>query len=511
MLGSRESEVLDHTAAQSGLRRKPLSRHWRDRIRKADPQGPKPSDGTGQARRSPVGPADSPLTRLRKRGEAAKYRTACYVLSHLGVMKVIFAILRFIRPVALFRNVLVVTKASEVREVLERFDDFTLGESIEPGMPWGAFLMTVDGREQHARERRMLQSVVDVQADSHLIRTIVADCCRRRTEEMAESGQIDVVADLAEPAMVAVLAEYLGVPPLGGDPQRMASIMRSLAGIIMVGPAVGSPQWCRSRADIADLTAQLLEQIAAGGLGTTNVGPIPDQSLLARLLRRYNSVTGPKWFDEDWIRRYLTGLVATGGATIVRGTTHAIDQFLEQPEALQQAQVLSAALDRAIRASDRATTDASVDAAKVDIEASRQALRGWTYEALRFRPMLPLLVRHCPRETIIANGTKRARRVPAGVIVIAPPLSAMFDGDAFPDPHAFQERPIESYFHFGFGPRHCFGKYIADIVMIEVVRALMRMPGVTRGGGQKGRVQYDGPAPCSLMVNFSTSRSELRQ
>jgi hypothetical protein len=41
------------------------------------------------------------------------------------------------------------------REVLERFDDFTLGESIEPGMPWGNFLMTVDWRQRHAQERQL--------------------------------------------------------------------------------------------------------------------------------------------------------------------------------------------------------------------------------------------------------------------------------------------------------------------------------------------------------------------
>src|SRR5580704_10522556 len=65
------------------------------------------------------------------------YRTRCFFLCHLGVLKVVFALLRRLRPVFIFRKVLVVTKASEVREVLGRFDDFTLSQSIEPGMPWG--------------------------------------------------------------------------------------------------------------------------------------------------------------------------------------------------------------------------------------------------------------------------------------------------------------------------------------------------------------------------------------
>ncbi|MFX9093454.1 hypothetical protein ABTN25_20180, partial [Acinetobacter baumannii] len=61
---------------------------------------------------------------------------------------------------------------------------------------------------------------------------------------------------------------------------------------------------------------------------------------------------------------------------------------------------------------------------------SREALTHYIYEALRFRPMLPLLVRDCPRETIIANGTRRVRIVPAGARVLAAPLAAMFDPDA---------------------------------------------------------------------------------
>lgn len=56
-------------------------------------------------------------------------------------------------PISIFGKLVVLTKMSDVREVLGRFDDFTLGEVIEPGMPWGAFLMTVDWSEQHARER----------------------------------------------------------------------------------------------------------------------------------------------------------------------------------------------------------------------------------------------------------------------------------------------------------------------------------------------------------------------
>ncbi|MGA8318189.1 MAG: cytochrome P450, partial [Bradyrhizobium sp.] len=58
------------------------------------------------------------------------YRVSCFFLCHLGYLKFGFGLLRRIRPVFIFKKVLVVTRASEVREVLQRFDDFTLGDFI---------------------------------------------------------------------------------------------------------------------------------------------------------------------------------------------------------------------------------------------------------------------------------------------------------------------------------------------------------------------------------------------
>src|SRR6185437_6919359 len=91
----------------------------------------------------------------------AWYRVLCFFLCHLWLYKISFRVLRRIRPVFIFKKFLVVTRAREVREVLQRFDDFTLGDIIDPGMPWGTFIMTVDWRQQHAQERQLLQDAVD--------------------------------------------------------------------------------------------------------------------------------------------------------------------------------------------------------------------------------------------------------------------------------------------------------------------------------------------------------------
>ncbi len=418
------------------------------------------------------------------------YRVQCHFLCQLGLFKFVFSVLRRFRPVFIFHKLMIVTQAREVREVLERFDDFTLGESIEPGMPWGNFLMTVDWRQRHAEERQWLQSAVDPIADPSRLRAIVDARCRQQIA--AANGSIDVVAELLEPVVVDIADKYFGIPPLAGNTQDMAHAMRDLAGIIMAKPPTDSEPWLRSRSHIAKITELVVNEITATSSAAGAPPTAQNDTLLTRFVQRLGASGAPGWFDQDWIRRYLTGLLATGGATIVRAAAGAIDQILAHPDALQEAQKVAIALTEAMGGSDANR-----------VETLRTDLRHYVYEALRFRPMLPLLVRDTPRDTVIAYGTKKARCVRAGTRVLAPPLSAMFDQEAVPNPSNFDaSRPFTQYLHFGFGARECFGRYIAEIALLEVFRSLLLLKGVARAKGAKGQLQFDGPVAAGLDVTF---------
>ncbi len=270
------------------------------------------------------------------------YRLLCFSLNHMLPLKLAFALLRRVRPLAMVSGNMVVTKSEDVREVLARFDDFQLGKFIEPGMPWGPFIMTVDWREQHAIERRLLQSVVNTADDVRQIRSIVSEECCANIDAAMGAGRLNVVSQLAEPAVVAIAAQYFGAPVLGGDPARMADAMANLAGIIMANPPVGSKPWIESRSTISDVTTALLGQIhdRKAAIEATGGRTLPDD-LLTRLVRVLREGQQPPWFGEDWIRRYMTGLIATGCATIVRATAHVMDQLLAHPQALRHAQNLA--------------------------------------------------------------------------------------------------------------------------------------------------------------------------
>ncbi len=443
------------------------------------------------------------------------YRGFCFLLSHHLPFKLMFAVLRRTRPIAVVGKNVIVTKANDVREVLDRFDDFTLNEILAEGMPWGPFMMTVDWRVQHGHERQLLQSAVVPSVDIERIRNIAVRHCRRQIRDASKGdagrGRIDVVADLANPIAVAVVETYFGVPPIRGNQFQLANIMGDLASFIMVKPPTGSRRRMEIHDSIVTLTTHLDDLIqtrerefaAAPGLPL----PLPDD-LLTRLVHRLGGDgVLPLWFDKAWVRRYITGLVGTGGATFVRATVQAVDRLIAHPAALRRARALAARLDEAERdARILAAQEAKPrerEAARLRIEVARDKFRQVVHEALRFRPMLPLLIRYSPRETIIAKGTKHARMVPAGARVVAGPLAAMFDPEAIEMPWRFcSSRALGDFLHFGHGERACFGRYVADTAMIEVVRALVRLPDLKRAAWPQGRIRYHGPVARSLALTF---------
>ena len=435
------------------------------------------------------------------------YRTFCFFLNHHLPSKLIFALLRRVRPVAIVWGIAIATKASDIRDVLDRFDDFLLGEVLRPNIPWGPFLMTIDWRDQHARERKLLQSIVKPAEDIRALKELSAELSNSQIRLHERCHSIDVVSQLAEPVMVAVAEKYFGIKPVGGDSQKMSRMMSDIASLIMIIPPEGSRRWTEQRESIEKLSTHI------AGLIKDKMSercPVASATLLDRLIPLLNQCR-PGWFDTHWVRRHVIGLAGTGTATVVRATTHAIDRLMAHPAALRRAQTQAARLD-ADEKSERLLASGGADqtlkdAAKLRTEQSLLRLRQIVYEALRFRPMLPLLVRYCPRDTTLAKDTKRARIVCAGSKVLAPPLAAMFDPEVMEMPwHFCSSRPLEDFLHFGYGERSCFGKYVADVVMMEIIRSLLRLPVLKRAAGPNGRVRYNGPVPSSLMLSFERRR-----
>jgi cytochrome P450 len=178
------------------------------------------------------------------------------------------------------------------------------------------------------------------------------------------------------------------------------------------------------------------------------------------------------------VRRNLSGLVVGAVDTTSRFCVLALDELLRRPPELAGA----AAAARA---------------------GNMDSVRQYAWEAVRFNPHTPLMSRFCPRDTVLAAGTPRERRIGAGSSMLAVAVAASFDAAAVPEPGRFRtDRDIRSYLHFGWGMHQCFGLALNSVTIPEILAAVLRLPGLRRAPGAAGRVALDGPFPERLVLVF---------
>src|SRR5262249_18848181 len=146
------------------------------------------------------------------------------------------------------------------REILSRLSDFNLSDVLGPQMPWGPILLSLDWREQHDRERALLQSVVCKSADLDMIRAKVRAKCSALIAKRRTFGEIDVVTELSNIIVVELIQYYFGIPIID-DYQEMASILGDAAGYILVVPPADSKRSDRAHISMARLTETVLERV----------------------------------------------------------------------------------------------------------------------------------------------------------------------------------------------------------------------------------------------------------
>ncbi|WP_338241944.1 cytochrome P450 [Aurantiacibacter hainanensis] len=103
-----------------------------------------------------------------------------------------------------------------------------------------------------------------------------------------------------------------------------------------------------------------------------------------------------------------------------------------------------------------------------------QGFDGYVFEALRFRPAFPYYFRTVKRDTPMAGHVLRE-----GTTVLAVTHSAMFDADGFPDPERFDpDRDFSDTFTFGQGVHSCLGRHVAQVMVPEIARQVLRLDGL---------------------------------
>jgi cytochrome P450 len=400
--------------------------------------------------------------------------------------RALFGVLRVFWPNLVLRRKLVraydnmgtviVTRDADVREVLERDDDFAVVyeprmRAITSGENFFLGMQDSPAYEQDVSVMRLAARWEDVDA-------IILPCVDQHASAVAAQakGGLDVPATLTLPVVADMVARYFGTPVGGaGQPTRDDLIAWTSVMFWYLFIDLGADPDVDHRAMEAAAGARdWLDQCVAA----RKASPTDTDDVLNRCLDLQRA--GTLGFDDLAIRNNLIGLIIGAVPTLSRAAVQALDQLLEHPRALADACA-------AARAGDDAKLAANI------------------FEALRFNPVNPFIYRRAQRDAIIAKGRLRARRVPQGSMLLASNLSAMFDASRLDDPEAFDStRPWDDYMLWGHGLHSCFGRHINRAVVPALLKPLLATGTPRRAPGEAGRIDTAGtPFPAHFSIELA--------
>jgi cytochrome P450 len=383
----------------------------------------------------------------------------------------LFAHMRDHEPIISSDAVTIVALAEDVKEVLGDAARFTVG-LYGPKMVavTGPFILGVDDTPLYHHDHAAMDRAVrreDMPA--------LGDAMLGYARELLSSSEvaIDVVSELADPALIRAIDAYFGTP--GPDAQTQLRWARDIFWELFINVANVAETRERALADAALWRPHLDGLIAARKRKIEAGRKVPDD-VLTRLLRLQRE--GQPSLHDVSIRHNLIGDITGWIPTIANAFPRAVNVLLDREDELAAAQ-------EAARAGDR------------------ELVGSYVWEALRFSPQNFAVLRLVAEETTIAAGTDRETTVLAGSTVVAATLSAMYDERVVSEPAEFRvDRPWSDYMLFGHGLHTCYGQQIVRHQLPAMMTALLEGSPISRARGRAGAMRWDGPYPSGLTVRF---------
>jgi len=384
------------------------------------------------------------------------------------LLKVCDAIFAFQRvwPLIWFRGFVIVARNDDVREVLSRSADFpvTYVDKLNVVMDGEPFFLGMDG-EAHSGDVAAMRLVVKDDDVPNLAR-LATQRCAALVE--AAGGTIEVV-DFVRQVTLEVFCNYLGVTePPGQDLRVIANrLFEFVLFDLRNDKSLGAEVRPMAKA-LRDHVDKLIAERKAAP---------PKDDVLGRCLAQQGEHR--EGFSDLQIRTALIGLIFGGLPQPQMAAPQILEQLFRRPAQLAAAQSLA-----------RANDD--------------PALASYVFEALRFDPVAPVLVRRARHDRRIAEGTRRAKTIRAGALVLAALRSAMKDPRRVRDPGSFDPtRPWRTYMLFGGGPHSCFAENINRTLIPVMLKELLRRDQLRRAPGKPGKLVMRGFFADRLWVTFA--------
>jgi len=426
---------------------------------------------------------------LIARGIGALFGSGGTIGSRLGAaiggpagQRRVFAVLRLLQPNLVLKRRTIVsypnngitaiaTRQADVIDILSRDADFGVVYAPRMERITGGenFFLGMQDTPRYTRDTSNMRLVVRRDDVPSIITPYVTHAAAEIVAMVP--GAIDVPQALTQPVAARLLDRYFGTP--GPSEAAIAEWTTLLFWYLFIDLQADPDLDARATAAAASFRTWM-----DGHIAERRAGP-PKDDVLGRCLAM-GGADLPGMRDED-IRNNLIGLLIGELPTLSATANLALDELLDRPYYFADACA-------AARAGDDATLSAHV------------------FEALRFRPLNPVVYRRAMHDTVIAGGKLRRRRIVKDSIVMASNLSAMFDPLAIPDAAAFRiDRPWETYMLWGYGMHTCFGAHINRAVLPALLKPLLAQPNLRRAEGTRGRIDTAGtPFPQHLHLEFDT-------
>ena len=385
-----------------------------------------------------------------------------------------FAIMRRVDPIVSAGPTTIVALNEDVKEVLgdpARFTAHLYGPKMEAIT--GPFILGVDDTPLYHHDHAAMDRAV-TREDLPRLGDSMYDAASELVAARRDAGTIDVVSQLADPALDRVIAEYFGTP--GPDTATQLRWARNVFQELFIN--VGNLPTVRERAhaDAAEWRPHL-DGLVEDRKAQLQAGEDVPDDVLTRLLR-YQDEGEPNFHDVA-IRHNILGNITGWIPTISNAFARIVEELLRPRRTSSRPRR---------RRRGRATATSSA---------------AYCWEASRFRPQNFALLRYVPEDTVIARAPTARRRSRPARRSSPRRCRRCTTRRRSTSPRSFASTgPSSDYMLFGYGMHTCYGQHIVRAQMPALATALLEGPRIRRARGHSGRLRFEGPFPSGLTVRF---------
>jgi cytochrome P450 len=382
-------------------------------------------------------------------------------------------------------NAFVVTCYDDVQELLSQDRVFDV-----PWKPYvldlnGAhFLLSMDANEPYQQTQRRIMKVFRHDDVARTVTPLSAGYAEGIIS--ASEGRLEAIENLISRVPVRICEDYFGVRIAddGVDAARCDEQRRDFAHwlIAMSTFTFGNPRDDSRYRKAAMAAGRRVHELVERRIREAKANPSGNDTILDRLIQTQD---GPEPVEDRTIRGWLVSMMTGFVPTCTLASGRALEILMRNQDFREQCQAA---------------------ARKGDDDLLQRCIR----ETMRFMPIFLGHQRICRRNYVLAQGTPRAKEIPAGEHVLASTWSAMFDPTRIVNPNVFDPtRPASNYMLFGFGVHSCVGVVIAEAQILQTMKALLKCPNLRRARGRKGRMEWLGQFPGRLWVQFDAKPSPV--